>query len=162
MAGLVVGYGLAAALSRVLSDALDPRTLLEHGAAAVLYLWTGLALSGPIVLVLQRRAPATPGPVPTTDSPSRYTRDEAAWLAIGAYLLVLLTFAATTLEFHIHPQAFRPQILTLGVVLVFVWLTLVRPKAPDTAEPLRWTVRAARLVVLTWPLAWGVLILLVS
>ncbi len=128
------------------------------------YLWLGLALSGPFVLLLDGRGPAPPPAVPTTDPPSRYATEELAWLAIGGYFLLIALFIVPSVgrgETWIVGRAIWGGTATgqavIGLVLGACW-ALGRRKA--RATPPRWTKRAARLVLVTWPAAWLILALL--
>ena len=88
--GVVVGYVLAAILVR----ALFPSAAREPSSARVLvvlmleYAWMGLAMSGPIVLAIDRREDRGPS------GPPRYTWAERSWLVIGAYWIALTLLIA--------------------------------------------------------------------
>jgi hypothetical protein len=161
LAGLVVGYGLVSVLVRSYWREVDPTAALKLGALGLLFLWGGLAMSGPFVLLLERRGPAPGGPVPTSDPPSRYTRDESAWLAVGAYLVAVTYLVVASGVFH-ERKAWSLTIQVLGAVLFVLWLQFVRTDPGRIVpRPPRWTRIAARLVLLTWPVAWAMLIWLV-
>src|SRR5947209_303216 len=88
---LVVGYGMAALFVRAFwpSSGL-PRAL--GPPALVLYLWLGLAMSGPIILLRHREQPLRPPePERSPASPPVATRTwaEWAWLCIGIYWIAL-------------------------------------------------------------------------
>jgi hypothetical protein len=179
LTAVVVGYGLAALLVR----AAWPSSGMPWNEITVLlgleYLWLGLAMSGPILLLFDRR-PALPRPIvpdrparpkparprpfdldidalPTrTDAPSRYTWAELAWLVIGAYWIVMTVLAtAVRLSGTVLP------LLALLHLLVIAACGLSVPKrpAPTESRP-AWTHRAALGLLVTWPLAWADLVLL--
>lgn len=155
--GVVVGYVLAAILVR----ALFPSAAREPSSARVLvvlmleYAWMGLAMSGPIVLAIDRREDRGPS------GPPRYTWAERSWLVIGAYWIALTLLIA--------PARLRadPRLGAMPVVgaLLFVggvayagsgpWRKGVRASVPPT-----WTHRMGLGLVLAWPLAWAGLVLL--
>src|SRR5438105_3090990 len=88
LTALVIGYGLAALLIR----AFWPATELPSPAVGVVlglvYLWLGLAMSGPLVLVHHHRA--HPGD-PASAAPRTWA--ETAWLMIGSYWIGLTILA---------------------------------------------------------------------
>src|ERR1700737_3271860 len=90
--GLVVGYGLATLLVRTFGAKLDSPSTEEFVALVLLYAWLGLVMSGPLILLLDRRGPAAPSPVPTTHPPSRYSGEEMAWLGSGVYFIAVSLF----------------------------------------------------------------------
>ncbi|HEY2156430.1 MAG TPA: hypothetical protein VGH33_12420 [Isosphaeraceae bacterium] len=161
MAGLVVGYGLASLLIRSFWRDIDPRATLEFGAIGLLYLWAGLAMSGPFILLLDRRNAAPEARVPTTDLPSRFTGEETAWLGIGAYFVAATLFVASARD-HEPSWPMNLTIQVIGAAVAVLWLRIDRRERGKTApEPARWTRRAAALVLITWPVAWIVLLWLV-
>jgi hypothetical protein len=165
LVGLVVGYGLAGFLLRSFLAVIDPRGITESVELGTFYLWLGLAVSGPFVLLLDGRGPAPPPPVPTTDPPSRYAPEELIWLGIGGYFLFIALVVVPALDRGVTWLVARAiwdstasgQAL-IGLGLAVCW-TLGRRRA--RATPPGWTRRAARLVLVTWPVAWLVLVLLV-
>lgn len=89
---VMVGYGMAALLFRAFWP--DSRPTPVVGVPAIgLYLWLGMAMSGPVIL-LQRRSRLSHSPVPPHQlAPSRsYTWAELAWLLIGTYWIVVGLF----------------------------------------------------------------------
>ena len=160
LAGLVVGYGLAGFLLRSFRPVFETQGAAEAVVLGAFYLWLGLAVSGPFVLALDRRGPAPPPPVPTTNPPSRYAGEEMAWLGIGGYFVAIALFVVPSAQ---H----RPPWETILAVQFFVafwlgpwWLRRSSRREPKAHAP-RWTRTAARVVLLTWPLAWLLLMLLV-
>src|SRR5437762_1798504 len=88
---LIVGYGMAALFVRAFwpSSGL-PRAL--GPAALVLYLWLGLAMSGPILLLRHREPPPRPPDPqrsPAAPPVAARTWAEWAWLCIGVYWIIL-------------------------------------------------------------------------
>lgn len=155
--GIVLGYVLAAVLVRALfpSAARDPGSARVFVVLLLEYAWMGLAMSGPVVLAIDRREDR--GPL----GPPRYTWAERSWLVIGMYWIALTLLIA--------PARLRPD-PRLGAMPVVGALLLVggvayagagpRRKGPREAAPPRWTHRAGLGLVLAWPLAWAGLVLL--
>lgn len=147
LGALVVGYGLAAVAVRAFWPRDIPPTATLLLAAAPAYGWLGLAMSGPFVLLLNR-------PRAEPAAPSRsFSRAETAWLLIGSYWIAAgLLIAPARL-----PNASLGFLATVPwLAAALLWLLGSRP--PGT--PGGWTHRAARLVLASWPLAWGAMILL--
>ncbi len=179
---IVVGYGMAAVLFRAFWPASPPWSALGF-PSAVLYLWLGLAMSGPIIMLrrrLSRRAPApedlgserildssrrlqSPGAgsgardVSARDA--RTTWAERAWLLIGAYWIVLGIFVIPQ---RLHEFKLGDVVrFGLAPVVVAIGLRMLGPATPRGAGIVRgWTHSAAIARLLTWPLAWICLIFL--
>jgi hypothetical protein len=180
---LVVGYGMAALLFRAFWPARRPSSFLGLPGAG-LYLWLGLAMSGPIVMLRRRlsrgaaglrdprsegiaphsaRLPsgtATPGP---RDDPmlqaAGATWAELAWLLIGAYWIVLgvIVIPSRLNEFKLG------DVILFGMapVVVAVGLCLFGRGSSRGRDVVRgWTHTAAIVLLSTWPLAWICLIVL--
>jgi len=180
--GFVAGFGLASLLART----VWPRFLELSGPPAVAFglefLWLGLAMSGPIILGLDRRRassvpprrPERPGrpisevavapgkppePAPGSDESSEdYSKAELAWMAIGGYWIAL--------TFFVVPARTTDAPWTLAglvpVVATF-FLLKVLPRRPGQAARsphLGWTHAVAVGLLWTWPLAWILLFLL--
>jgi hypothetical protein len=165
-AGLVVGYSLASLLIRAYWPGSEVPAVGEILVTIVVYLWLGLAMSGPVVL-LKRRA-STPTAEGVTgpnnhrndglDSPRTWA--ELAWIFLGFYWIVL-----TLLAVRVRTNGTRPlDSALLGVLPVVAVLAVrlfgprqLRPR-PDTAP--FWTHRAGVALLVTWPFAWIGLIIL--
>ncbi len=144
LSALVVAYGLAALLVKAFTprDGLPSRTAGIFVAAV--YLWLGLAMGGPMVLLLDRRARPRDGDI---DSTPKYTWAETAWIMIGGYWIALAML--------IVPSRLPANPL-LGVFPIVAALVLrflgSKPTTTDLAPG--WTHSAAVAVLVTWPLAW--------
>jgi hypothetical protein len=154
---LVVGYGMAALFFRAFWPSSRPSAALGVPLAG-LYVWLGLAMSGPIILLPRwPRDPAWPGR-PTIAGGSR-SWAELAWLLIGMYWIVLGVFAIPA---RLHGFKLGDSLL-FGLVplLVALALRLFGPKrsvGPDAMSA--WTHTAAIALLATWPIAWICLIVL--
>jgi hypothetical protein len=155
---LVVGYGMAALLFRAFWPARVPSPAFGVPGLAF-YLWLGLAMSGPIVLL--RRAPggrAAPDPSDPGPAAGSRTWAELAWLLIGIYWIVLglLVLPARLREFSFGDAG----LFGLVPVVVALGFRLLGPAAQEPGERTAWTHSAAVSLLATWPLAWICLILL--
>ncbi|MGP0065216.1 MAG: hypothetical protein ACLQGP_16650 [Isosphaeraceae bacterium] len=152
---VVIGYGMAALFFR----AFWPSTGLPAPLALpalVLYLWLGLALSGPIILLRRgaRHHPHEPGTAPIESR----TWAEWAWLFVGIYWIVLGLFV---LPARLH--AFRiGDALLFGMVPILVALLLrqVGHRVVSERSTTMWTHTAAVGLLATWPIAWICIIIL--
>lgn len=178
---LVVGYGMAAVLFRAFWPAHPALSFLGLPGAG-LYLWLGLAMSGPIIILrrgLSRpaAAPGDPSPegVPAWDRPlsgaatprpldpsslaTGATWAERAWLLIGAYWIILGVFV---IPVRLHEFKLGDVLLFgLAPIVVAIGLRLLGPRIQRGSEVVRgWTHTAAIALVATWPLAWVCLIVL--
>jgi hypothetical protein len=161
-AALVVGYGLASLLVRAYWPRSGAPTVWEASAIGLVFLWLGLAMSGPVVLLIRRPAPAAeaPGDDPR---PEPRTWAELAWMIIGYYWIALTVLVVPT---RMDGGRFLDSAL-LGVfpVLAALVLRYVGPRRswarerPAQGGP-TWTHRAGVALLLTWPFAWVGLILL--
>ncbi len=177
-------------MAGLLARAFWPRlqTLGERvvplAALTLEFLWMGLAMSGPIVLLLDRRGPSTgegpdtrdrkparPGklmgavPVdPVGRGPARrvepaeprYTRAEMAWLGIGGYCIALTLVVAPTRSLDV-PWVLSGLLQGLTAVALLVFSPRKARSATGSGS---WTHPAAVGLLATWPLAWLLLILL--
>src|ERR1700716_990721 len=71
LVGLVVGYGMAALLVRSFWPGSRPLQGVTAVALTLEFSWLGLAMSGPILLLLDRRGGSAPG---STEKPRRPAR----------------------------------------------------------------------------------------
>jgi len=156
---MVVGYGLAAVLFRAFwpqSHVPPPLALFAIG----FYVWLGLAMSGPLILLRQRHAgPVNPGGTQSTQPLASTARTwaEMAWLLIGIYWIVMGVFI---LPIRLHSFRFSDTIL-FGLVPLTAGLVLrvfgPRVRARDR-DHVPWTHQVAVGLLVTWPLAWVCLI----
>jgi hypothetical protein len=181
--GLVVGYGMAALLARSFWPRSKPLEGIPAIALTFEFCWLGLAMSGPIVLLLDRRGgpspalkagrPPRPGrlisarepiepPVgrsparPLAEEPGRYTKAELAWLLIGGYWIALTMFVVPALSID-TPWALVG--LLQIVAALGLWVIVPRRAKPGAIAD-SWTHAAALALLWTWPFAWIFLILL--
>lgn len=150
LSALVVGYGLASLLIRAFWTAASEETTAVV-TVALIYLWLGMAMSGPLVLFRYRRSASQKSP---------YTWAELAWLIIGFYWIGL-----TILMVPIRLRGTR--VLDAGLVGVFPFLAALvlrflsprRSTETGAASTRTWTHRTAVGLLLSWPLIWLALIL---
>jgi hypothetical protein len=156
---VMVGYGMAALFFRAFWPDAGPSVIMAV-AGIGLYLWLGMAMSGPIALL--RRRSRQSGAVesrqrftPTTS----YSWAELAWLLIGIYwiLLGLFVIRARLPEFTLG-DTFLFGLVPFAVALV---LRMIGHRLSAKHETTRaWTHNAGVVVVVTWPIAWVALIIL--
>jgi len=155
MLAVVVGYGMAAVFFRAFWPANGLPPIL--GAPALgLYLWLGLALSGPIVLV--RRGLRRTTPTPAGPAAESRTWAEWAWLFVGTYWVVLGLFAIPA-----RLGAFRMgDALVFGLlpIVVATVLRLAETRTGPERSSTAWAHFAAVGLLATWPIAWLCLIVL--
>ena len=159
LAGLVVGYGVAGFLLRSFRPVFETQGTAEAVALGMLYLWLGLAVSGPFVLALDRRGPAPMPRVPTSHPPSRYAGEELAWLGIGGYFLAIALFVVPSLQ-HETPWGTILGVQAAVALWLLTWRVVFPGRRRAPRAPSRWTRTAARVMLLTWPLAWVLLLAL--
>src|SRR5262245_22259633 len=157
---LVVGYGLAAVLFRAFWPASGVSVALGLFAVGF-YLWLGLAMSGPLLLL--RHGTRTGQHRDGAESASSAlhqsrTWAELAWLLIGAYWVTMGVFI---LPFRLHSFRFGDTVL-FGLVPVAAALVFrcFGPRPTSEPPPESWTHRAAVALLATWPIAWFCLIVL--
>jgi hypothetical protein len=157
---VVVGYGMAAVFFRAFWPAGGPPTWVL-APATILYLWLGLALSGP-VLLLRRRTPdqtvGEPGTALPPPTVGTHTWAEWAWLFVGGYWVVLGLFVIPA---RLHAFGAGDALL-FGMVPILAGLVsrLIGARTPSAtvqAESV-WTHAAAVWLLLTWPVAWACLV----
>jgi len=162
LAALIVGYGMAAVMFR----AFWPRSEVSPVVLAFscgFYVWLGLAMSGPLLLVRHRRFEPAGDAVPESEfprssGPASRTWAEMAWLVIGVYWCVVGVFV---LPIRLHDFKFSDTLLfglaPLAAGLVFrLFGSKAFPESPATA----WTHQAAVALLVTWPIAWFFLIVM--
>jgi hypothetical protein len=159
MAAMVVGYGLAAVLFR----AFWPQSHVPPalGLFAIgFYVWLGLAMSGPLILLRQKHTrPVDPGGTQSAQPATSTARTwaEMAWLLIGVYWIAMGVFI---LPIRLHSFRFSDTIL-FGLVPLAAALVLrvfgPRIRARDR-DHVSWTHQVAVGLLVTWPLAWVCLI----
>jgi hypothetical protein len=157
---LVVGYGMAALFIRAFWPTAGPGAWLLAPALA-LYGWLGLALSGPVLLLRRGSGdPAPPGPgEPPTVLVGRvasHTWAEWAWVFVGSYWIVLGLFVipARLRDFKVGDAI----VFGLVPVLAALGFRLASPQSMTTRPASDWTHPAAVWLLLTWPVAWGCLV----
>lgn len=188
LVGLVVGYGLASLLARSFWPNLKPLLGIPALALGFEFAWLGLAMSGPIVLLLDRRG------VPPPDDPdrSRRTRPARPGRLISAETMPVVpvgrgpappptadspsTFTRAELAwmviggYWIGLTIFVVPALSIDtpwaivgllqiVAALGLWLFVPRRTGPGVAHQ-SWTHPAAVGLLATWPVAWIFLILL--
>jgi hypothetical protein len=156
---VVVGYAMAALLFRAFWPSQWPSP--AQGVPGIgLYLWLGLAMSGPIILL--RRGQERGDNAATGADPAGIrsrTWAELAWLLVGLYWIVLGLFIIPA---RLHEFKFGDTVL-FGIVPIVVALGLrLFGPAPSPAREAtsRWTHRAAVALLASWPVAWICLIVL--
>ncbi len=156
---LIVGYGMAAELFRACWPSSPPSPALSVPGVA-LYLWLGLAMSGPTLLLWRGLArPAAPPPGTLTSHPGRASWAELAWLLIGIYWIAL---GLVVIPARLHGFHFADTML-FGLVpfIVSLGFWLCRPKRSSDWQPSQtWTHTTAVALLATWPVAWVCLIVL--
>jgi hypothetical protein len=155
----MVGYGMAALFFRAFWPDHGPSAVMAL-AGAGLYLWLGMAMSGPITLLRRRsRSTGSFDSGQRSDRVPAYTWAELAWLLIGSYWIVLGFFVI---------RARLPD-FTLGDMVLFglvpfavaLCFRLFGPRSIVEHETTHaWTHTVAVVLVATWPIAWISMIVL--
>jgi TRAP transporter 4TM/12TM fusion protein len=94
--------------------------------------------------------PATNLPVPADDAPSR-TLDGFAGALTATLSIGLSLYALYWVLFIVQPQIYRASFLLIALVLIFVRYPRRRGDRGATS-PLDWTLAAAAVVALAWPI----------
>lgn len=145
LSALVLAYGLAALLIRAFYPRDGFPSWIVVGVVSFVYVWLGLAMGGPMVLLLDGRS--RPRDHDLTDTP-RYTWAETSWLLIGGYWIGLAMFVVPS-RLPVSP------ILGVFPILGAIGIRLLGRKVSATKdERPGWTHGVAVVVLLTWPLAW--------
>jgi hypothetical protein len=190
LTALIMGFGLAALLVRAFGARAAQPTYAVATVLSFVYLWLGLAMSGPLVLVLDRRAtPKTHprsrerrliGSVPVADlgelrgvgskrPPDEPGPDDAATDRSPRYSRAELAWLCIGaywigMTFLVVPTRLHDTPLaTIAVLQVVAALALwfVKPSPPSpVGSHTPWTHWAAVGLLATWPLAWAAMILL--
>jgi hypothetical protein len=156
---MVIGYGMASLFFRAFWPSTGLPALLGLPALG-LYLWLGLALSGPIILLRRGSGPRPPEPVATPGAPHAGSRTwaEWAWLFIGIYWIILGLFV---LPARLHAFRFGDALLFGLVPILVAWvLRQVGHRARSERSTSIWTHSAAVGLLATWPIAWACMIIL--
>ncbi|CAN5907467.1 hypothetical protein BH23PLA1_BH23PLA1_22430 [soil metagenome] len=158
LSAIVVGYGLAALLMR----AFWPATRELPGAQAVvaggLFLWLGLAMAGPFLMLIDRTTLPEANEPADRPANSRRSWAEWAWILIGGYWIVLALLVVPS-RMQVDPLLGVLPIL----VVVVLWLLASgrqQSRSRTTPQDQPWTHHTAIGLIVTWPLAWGALVLL--
>lgn len=158
VAALVVGYGLASMLVRAYWPDPGPPEIWAVMMIVMVYTWLGLAMSGPVVLLIRRpRLPATDDDDGSSAAPRTWA--EIAWLIIGFYWigLTILVVPVRMRGTRFLDSAF------LGVFPVLAALGLRffgSREITARGDPSSWTHKAGLALLLSWPFAWvGLMIL---
>jgi len=155
---LVAGYGMAALLFRAFWPSSRPSPALGLPGLG-LYLWLGLAMSGPILLFRHGPRRDREQEEPPRDFPPAAARTwaELAWILIGTYWIILGVFSIPT---RLHEFKLGDMILFgLVPVVLALGLRLFGPRPPPgRAATATWTHPAGVILLITWPVAWACLI----
>jgi hypothetical protein len=156
---VVVGYGMAALFFRAFWPVAGLSPVM--GAAGVgLYLWLGMAMSGPLTLLRHRpRSSSTSANGVCVTPAALYTWAECAWLLIGIYWIVIELFVirARLSEFTAG-DVLLFGIVPFAIALAFRVFGRGSRGVRDAAQV--WTHKAALVILATWPVAWISLVLL--
>ncbi len=155
LTALIVGYGMASVLLRAFVPSERSWSIAGVVTVGIVFAWLGLAMAGPVVLLLRR---VEPDPA-TPDEPGSRSWAEAAWIVIGFYWT-----AMTILVVPVRmPGNSFVAAGTLGVfpILAALGLRWFGPKSLALrARGRSWTHFAAVGLLITWPFAWIGLIML--
>lgn len=159
VAALVVGYGLASMLIRAYWPVSGAPGAVEVVVIGVVFVWLGLAMSGPVVLMVRRPPPRGPDG-DDDDAPAGVrTWAELAWMVIGFYWIGL-TLLVVPARMH-GARPLDSAVLGIFPVLASVGLWFFSPARHRPAGGgAPWTHRAGVGLLLSWPFAWMALILL--
>lgn len=154
---LVVGYSLASMLVRAYWPHSGQAGVVDVALIGLVFLWLGLAMSGPVVLLIRRPPPTAPeGDEPL---PASRTWAELSWMIIGFYWIGL-----TILVVPVRMQGTRfldSAMLGVFPVLAALALRWVAPKRTFAeGGTTDWTHRVGIGLLLSWPFAWLGLIVL--
>lgn len=154
---LVVGYSLASFLVRAFWPAVTEPSVVALGLTVLAFLWLGMAMSGPILLLGHQRAAATESGEPAAPEPRTWA--ELSWLIIGFYWIGL-TILVVPSRLH-QTRVLDTAILGVFPFLAALGLRAFRPFQSVVSGGRRtWTHDVAVGLLVTWPFAWVVLIIL--
>ena len=156
---LVVGYGLASMLVRSYWPHSSPPSFWEGVFITVVFVWVGLAMSGPLVLLIRRPATANDGRENRDRPPIQRSWAELAWLMIGAYWLAMTILVV---PWRMHGLRSLDGAFVGLLPIVFALLTFIFGPAAlrRTSEDRAWTHAAGIWLIIAWPIAWVALIVL--
>ncbi len=153
---IIIGYAVASLLVRACWPRSQSPPVWALFLIGFVYLWLGLAMSGPVVL-LTRRPVARPEEADEGETVPR-TWAELAWMIIGIYWIGL-----TVLVVPLRVPGSRfidSAVLGLFPVVGALGLRIFRThRSVERGRP-SWTHHAGVALLLTWPVAWLGLILL--
>jgi hypothetical protein len=190
LTALVVGYGLAALLIRAFWHSPEWSANAVSIVLGLVYLWLGMAMSGPIVLLLDRRASpravphrrpgrwinehesdpevATPPRVQVDSNASegfrRIQMGESSHYTRSEMAWLAIGAYWIGMTFLVVPTKLHDTPLALFAVLQGVAALALWVFVPRRGSPevltTAWTHRAAIVVLATWPAAWIAMVLL--
>jgi hypothetical protein len=150
---------MAAILCRAFWPASRPSPAVGVPGIGV-YLWLGLAMSGPVILFRRRASPTDSRATEQHPSSAQsHTWAELAWMLIGIYwiLVSLIVIPARLSDFKLG------DMILFGLVPLAVGLgmRLLGPRPKESVEREHsWTHAVGVALLLTWPIAWFCLIVL--
>ena len=155
LSAFVAGYAMASLLVRAFWPSGGYSEAVVVLVLGLAYLWLGLAMSGPLILVVRRRG--------ERDDPAEAHEDltwaELAWSIIGFYWIGL-TVLVVPVRLH-HTRLMDTALLGVFPILAALGLRLFGPRRPMTRGPgPGWTHHAAIALLVSWPVAWLAMILL--
>ncbi len=156
LTALVIGYSLASLLVRAFWSSDEVPGPVVLAILGLVYGWLGMAMSGPIVLLLHHRGEPDPDDV---DASEPRTWAELAWLIISFYWigLTILVVPVRLRETRLLDTAVLgvfPILAALGLRIFGRKHLATRPSHPS------WKHAAAVVLLVTWPFTWVALILL--
>jgi hypothetical protein len=140
--GLVFGFSLAATLLRSFRAEFEPFVFLQGLMLLISFVWIGTAMSGPIVILLDRQRT------------SPRSRSEIAWCLIGIYFIGL-TLIVVPYRNQETPWAMLTLVQFVGAAIILGWLLSDRNSQVTPKQIGRsWTTSVSKWLIFTWPLAW--------
>ena len=156
---LVVGYGVASLLVRAYWPGNETPAAWAVVVIALVYAWLGLAMSGPVVLLIRR-----PASRPTDDddrAAEPRTWAELAWMLIGFYwiILTILVVPVRVQGTRFLDSAFLGAFPVVAAVLLRLFGMKLAKGFAGKGRP-SWTHRVGVGLLWSWPFAWVGLIVL--